>query len=311
MAMLIKITPSLSENWEDAKEDFLLLKRAQGLADRTLWDYDYHISLFFKKYPEVDDYDVLKKNVLKYFSDASKLAAGTYNIRRKNLNTFFAWCLEEGIIPANPIKPIKIKKDEGRIRPIPEDTLEKMLDLPDKKTYTGFRDYTLMILSLDTGIRPSEVVALDIDDMNARAGELFVRQEIAKTRESRTLPVSEEVVLHIVKLARINEKTWGLKCIFCTCEGERMTTDAWKKRMFVYSKKLGTTISAYDLRHAFAIMYLRNGGDPFTLQRIMGHADMEMTKRYLKFSKTDLQNVHKSASPLKKLLGRKKRIRKI
>lgn len=311
MSRLINITPEITDNWQEIIDDFLLFKQAQGLAERTIADYEYHTSLFFEKYPEIKTYDALEKNVLKYFAQTSRLAVGTFNIRRKYLNTFFRWCVSQGVIPANPIRHIKIRKDEGRIRPIPEDTLKELIELPDKKTYVGLRDYTLILLSLDTGIRPSEALAIVASDINIKAGELFVRPEIAKTGVSRTLPISDEVIPSIVKLAGINEKTWNTDKLFCTCEGRQMTINAWKKRMRVYSKKLGFTISAYDLRHAFAIMYLRNGGDAFTLQRLMGHTDMEMTKRYLKFSQTDLQNAHAGASPLASLLGKKKKIIKI
>lgn len=75
-----------------------------------------------------------------------------------------------------------------------------------------------------------------------------------------------------------------------------------------YARKLGAPVSAYDLRHAFAIMYLRNGGDAFTLQRIMGHTSMEMTRRYLQFTQADLHNAHATASPVISLLGKKRKV---
>lgn len=311
MSKLVKITPEISNNWKEVFEDFILFKQAQGLAKRTIDDYMFHIPKFFKEYPEIKDYNKLEKNVLKYFAESAKLSAGTFNIRRKNLNTFFNWCVQEGLIPANPIRNIRKRKTEGRIRQISEETLKKLLELPNLKTYVGLRDYTFMLLSLDTGIRPAEATALIISDINTKAGEVFIRPEVAKTGISRTLPISEETISSITKLYTINKKTWDTDFVFCSCTGQPLTVQAWKQRMAVYSKKLKTTISAYDLRHAFAIIYLRNGGDPFTLQRLMGHTDMEMTQYYLKFSKTDLQNAHASASPLSSLLVRKKKILKL
>ncbi len=311
MVKLTKITPQIEDNWLEIMDNFILYKQAQGLADRTIEDYEYHISLFFKKYSEPINYDELEKNVLRYFAESSKLATGTFNIRRKNLNTFFNWCVQEGIIPANPIRHIKMKKTEGRIRPISPEDLKKLLEKPNKKTYVGFRDYTLILLSLDTGIRPSEALSLVESDINVRAGEVFIRPEIAKTGTSRTLPVSKEAITSMARLVSINKKTWDTDFVFCTCEGQQMSISAWKQRMTYYSKKIKTPISAYDLRHAFAILYLRNGGDAFSLQRIMGHTDMEMTKYYLKFSQSDLQNAHAGASPIKSLLGRRKKIVKL
>lgn len=311
VAKLVRITPKIGDNWADIKDDFILLKKAQGMADRTIEDYEYHISKFFNEHPDIVNYDMLERNVLTYFAESSKLAIGTYNIRRKNLNTFFNWCVGHGLIPANPIRHIRKKKDDGRIRPISEDDLKRLLGLPEKKTYCGLRDYTLMLLSLDTGIRPSEAISLKDSDVNIESGEVFVRQEVAKARISRTLPISDEVIPHIVRIIGINKRIWNQDYIFCSSTGLPMKISLWKQRMALYSRKLGRQVSAYDLRHAFAIMYLRNGGDAFMLQRIMGHADMEMTKRYLKFSQTDLQNAHANASPLASLLGRKKKIIKL
>ncbi|WP_268921745.1 tyrosine-type recombinase/integrase [Metabacillus schmidteae] len=78
-----------------------------------------------------------------------------------------------------------------------------------------------------------------------------------------------------------------------------------------YSKEIFLKIRPYDLRHAFAIMYLRNGGNAFSLRKVMGHENMDMTKRYLNITGQDLREVHQHASPLNNLIPKKKsRIRK-
>lgn len=146
--------------------------------------------------------------------------------------------------------------------------------------------------------------------MNVESQEVFVSAESAKTGVSRTLPISKSVAMSIARLIALNKKVWNMEYVFCTCEGNKMTMNAWKKRMIHYSRKLNTSISSYDLRHAFAMLYLKNGGDAFTLQRLMGHTDMEMTKQYLKFSQADLENAHKNASPLSNLT-KKQRIRNL
>ena len=311
MGKLTKISPGIQGDWREILDSFILFKRAEGVCDRTIWDYEYLISRFFDQFPEIQNYDQLKKNVLRYFANLSGSAPATHNLRRKNLNTFFYWCVSEGIISENPIKHIKIKKDEGRIRPIPKEDLQKLIALPNQKVYVGFRDYSMILLSLDCGIRPSEAVFLTDRHINTRAGEVFVSADIAKTGISRTLPISRETSVILSRLIGINQKTWGLSWVFCSCEGVRLTVHAWQERMQVYSKKLKTTISPYDLRHAFAILYLKNKGDLFSLQRIMGHTDIEMTKRYIAFSQTDIHVAHAGASPLATLLNKKKKIVKI
>jgi len=83
------------------------------------------------------------------------------------------------------------------------------------------------------------------------------------------------------------------------------------KRLSYYSRKAGVKITPYDLRHTFAILYLRNNGNAFTLQKTMGHADLSMTKRYLGISMDDLKEQHQKATPLHSIVRRNTRVRKI
>ncbi len=87
--------------------------------------------------------------------------------------------------------------------------------------------------------------------------------------------------------------------------------DSLCSRFTKYSKQLGRKVTAYDLRHTFAIMFLRNGGDPFSLQKMLGHADLSMTKRYVAIAKEDLEAAHSVASPVNQLMLRGRRMRKL
>lgn len=104
--------------------------------------------------------------------------------------------------------------------------------------------------------------------------------------------------------------------IFCSWEGTPFNTVFWSKRMKrYYSDRLteySHEITPYSLRHMFAIKYLRNGGDVFRLQKVMGHSSLEMTKKYIHFMKEDFQKAHAIASPLMSLVKPKiKRITKL
>ncbi len=90
-----------------------------------------------------------------------------------------------------------------------------------------------------------------------------------------------------------------------------MNTQTWGDRLELYSKELGVKIRPYDLRHSFALLYLRNGGNAFGLQKELGHVDISMTKRYVNLSGNDLQDIYKTASPLNRLINNKKRVGKI
>ncbi|MCX7829244.1 MAG: tyrosine-type recombinase/integrase [Thermanaerothrix sp.] len=298
--------------WEDALREFLTYKAAQRRAERTLHDYQVHVSRFFGLYPDAwRDYDRLKAAALEYMARAANLAPDTYNLRLKYLRAFFAWCVAQGYLPANPLEGLKARRSVGRFRPIDEEALARLLRLPDQSTYAGLRDYALLLLFLDTGIRPAEAFSLRLEDINLRSLEVRVREETAKTRISRTLPISAETAKALQKLIAVLPPTWRADRPFYTCEGKPMTLDAWRQRLEHYGRKLGCKISPYDLRHAFATMYLRNGGDIHSLRRLLGHATLDMAKRYVHLSQADLREAHSRASPISGLLSRKERIRKL
>jgi site-specific recombinase XerD len=90
-----------------------------------------------------------------------------------------------------------------------------------------------------------------------------------------------------------------------------MNSFSWGNRLEAYSKKLGIWIRPYDLRHAFALQFLRNGGHALALQRTLGHTDLTMTKRYVALTEQDLRQQHTIASPLNTLLPQQHRVRKV
>ena len=279
MGRTIKLLTVLT--WKEYFTEFLTEKRIQGCRGRTIEDYQLHVTYFFRNYDrEIDDYHSLCEKVKEYFS-VSNIAPATFNIRRAYLNSFFSYLVEEGVIPKNPIDFPK-RKDEGKARNIPEEVLKKLLSLPDKKAFSGLRDYCIMLLTLDTGIRPGEVLSLLPKDINLSSLEVIIRREIAKTKVTRTVPISSPTATHIQKLLRARLSTWNDTVpVFCSYEGKPMLETSWSHRLKGYSQKLGYSITPYSLRHSFALLYLRNGGNVFTLQRTMGHADLNMTKRYL------------------------------
>lgn len=311
MKRLTKIIPTGTDAWQVHLKDFLTFKAAQGLAPRTLKDYSYHVKLFFSRYSDVwGDQESLRRTVLDYFAESAQFSPDTYNTRRKCLKAFFRWAVGEGILPADPTEGLKTRKSEGRVRDIPEDVLRRLLSLPDRSTYTGLRDYCLLLVTLDTGIRPSEALALSPGDINLSGLTIHIRAEVAKTHVPRILPISTETASTIRRLLSIRPPTWVGAPLFCSCDGRPLKPNGWRLRLDRYKAKLGAEISPYDLRHVFALLYLRGGGDPFTLQRTMGHADLSMTKRYLALTNTDLEVAHKKATPLNRILP-KRRVRRI
>ena len=307
---VLRIKKNVPTTWQEALQQFMFWKQAEGKSERTLLDYHCSISLFFKRFPQAYRQELLKTSAFEHMSQPVKPA--TYNLRLIYLKTFFIWCIKEGIFTENPLEGFKKRKDEGRTVNLDNDTLINLISLPDKRTFSGLRDYTLILLTLDTGIRPGEAYNLLKDDINFKSLEVYIRQEVSKTRTSRTLIISPITANTMRELMQSRHVSWKNNVpLLCTFEGNKLNAFTWGDRLEMYSKKLGVKIRPYDLRHAFALEFIRNGGNALALQRTLGHTDLTMTKRYVALTQQDLREQHTLASPLNKLLPQRHRIRKI
>lgn len=306
---VVQLFSNMEISWEVAMEQFIIWKRAEGRSPRTLLDYKKHISRFFQKYPQKLQSPNLRSTLLEYLSEDVKPA--TFNLRLSNLKAFFDWCVEEGFLARNPIKKMKRRHAEARVVDHPREVLIRLLELPDTTSFAGLRDYTMIVQTLDTGIRPKEALSLTVDDVNLSGLEVYVRADFSKTRTSRTLPLSHLTARVIRRLLRARHPDWTSDTpVICSCDGTFLSTNTWGDRMEHYSRRLGISIRPYDLRHCFAIQYLRNGGHTLALQKLMGHRDLAMTKRYVNFTTNDLKNQHIIASPIALLLPSISRKRK-
>ena len=300
-------------SWQDALEAFVLFRKAEGYSKRTIKDYRYYVALFFNSYPDAwnpSDPSKARIAVLSYLGQDG-IAPATFNIRRKYLKAFFSWLADEGAYTGNPLEGIKTRKAEPRIVQHSAEVLTKLLKLPDKTTYCGKRDYALLCLSIDTAIRPNEALALELEDVNLKEMVVLVRASVSKTRKSRTLPFSLETAKALQALITSRPREWETPLLFANYEGERLTVSGWRQRLQKnYAPKLGLKrLSPYDLRHDAALHFLRNGMNPFALQTIMGHSNLETTKLYIALAEADIREAHETASPVKKFIGNKKRVR--
>lgn len=288
-------------NWRDVLEEFILAKEAEGIRPRTVFDYRFHVERFFRRFPHAwESYNSLRKCVLQYFREEA--APSTRNKRLAHLRAFFEWCVRERYLPANPCSGLKRVREEGPIRHIPLEAVQKLLKAPDKKSYAGLRDYCMLLLMLDCGLRPGEMYQLRPGDVNLEAREVYIRPGVAKTRVGRTLPISPLTAQAIARFLQARPKWWGEDVpLFASENGKQLANYYWPKRFRLYCRKAGVNASPYSLRHTAAIELLRNGADAFTVQRVLGHSTLEMTKRYVKLSQEDVKQVHEKASPVTRL----------
>jgi len=298
-------------DWKEALETFLWHKSAQGTSERTRKDYATHVRRFFQFFPNAwSDQETLKRALWEYMG--KECSNNYFNLKREYLGGFMAWCFAQGYIQANPLADIRKKKPGSRIVDIDVDTIKSLLKNIDQSTFAGLRDYGILLVQLDTASRPSEVLSLLPADVNFHSLEITIRESVAKTRTQRILPISPQTAKAISSILAARHPAWGTTVpVFCTADGVPMRPDQWSKRLQNHSRKLARPITPYQLRHCSAIMFLRGGGNVFGLQRMMGHTDLTMTRRYISLTDNDLRQQHALASPLNELLPAKHRVRKI
>lgn len=290
--------------------DFLNLKKAQGVTSFTHSSFKSNLNSFFTEYKgNIRDTKQLRLGIGIFLKDKK---AGYYNKQLQSLRQFFDFCITERIIKENPCEGYKFKRESTRVIEHDETVIKALLLLPDVTTFAGLRDYTFMLTMLDTGIRPNELLQIKIEDVDFNSSQITVREEYSKTRQPRILPLSLKVVQQIRKLVFSRHEDWDNNVpIFCSFSGYRLTSHNFQERFRTYAEQLGVKITPYHLRHTFALWFVRNGGNIFALQKIMGHTKLDMTRHYVELVQADIKNSHDAASPINNLFSTKNVIRKI
>lgn len=291
-------------------EDFLNLKKAEGVTQYTITSFRSAYRQFFADYKGTLREGVkLHRAVTLFLADKK---AGYYNKLLQALRQYFNYCILERICKENPTDGMRYKREGGRIVDHSDKVIKTLLSLPDCSTFAGLRNYTFMLTMLDTGIRPNELLQITMNDANLEECQLIVREEYSKTRTMRILPISSMVVQHIRKLILSRHSDWPNDIpVFCSFSGNRLSSHNFQEQFKGYSEQLGVHITPYHLRHVFALLFIRNGGNPFALQKIMGHTKMQTTLVYVNLAESDIRDDHTKATPINSLFHKKSVIRKL
>ena len=214
--------------------------------------------------------------------------------------SFYAYMLAKGYIKTNPSSSLKAKKvQKSYPEVLTSKEVELFLEQPKCVDEKGFRDHAMLELLYATGIRVSELISLDVDDLNLPAGLIVCR---SKGRE-RSIPLYpaavkalQDYVLHIRERIVTNDEE---KALFVNMNGERMTRQGFWKIIKHYQEKadIKKDITPHMLRHSFAAHLLENGADLHSIQEMLGHADISSTQIYTHVVKKQLKDVYQKAHP--------------
>ncbi len=294
---------------EDRIEDFLRFAEAKGNTKDTLNSHRYALGdLFLKSNVCWNDFDSVRRRIHKLLIGISD---SYYNKRLSAYKLFFSYCIDQGALEENPASEFKYRRPTVQVVNHDENAVRKFMAAIDQTTFAGLRDYTFCLMLLDTGIRPSEALQICPEDFDEEKRLIHVRAEYAKTRKERYLPLSVQLIHAVNKLMGYRPTEWKKSVpILSTYDGNPLPARGMQKRFKNYARVSGVEITPYHLRHLFAIGYVRNGGDAFSLQQIMGHVGLEMTKIYVNLNQQDVALKHAEASPLGNFV-RSKRVKNL
>lgn len=312
---------------------FIRAKEAENVRPRTIRNYMNHIAYLSDYMTEVRGFrnaylkdltaDLIRDYISYMLNEKRRyeglegrkdktvgLAVDTINIRLRTLRTMCRFWHAEGLIEENPMANIKqLRKDaDDEVPGLTDAEIDLLLSSYDVSQFAEWRDKILILLMLDTGLRPGEACELTIDRVDFDLYTLYVPSQIAKNRRNREVPMSREVAKLLEELYEESLQYFGeTEFIFNNAYGEPYTADAFRKRLNRRKKKLGMEkLSPNMFRHTFCRKYLLNGGDIFTLQKIVDHKDIATTRKYVQMGMDDVQAQHNKYSPAKRILKRKR-----
>lgn len=299
------------ETWRDGMDLFLKDGELRGLRDATLFFYEKEVRMIIKYLNEqqlglLKPYELTKEhieqNVILYMKNVKKVSVSTINIRLTALKAFIKWLYDNKKIPTNPTKDIKkLKNRKKEIEVFNPDQLRRFFNAIEKNTWIGIRDRTICLVLLECGLRQNEILNLQVSDINWEQNYILVRH--TKTFQMRKVPITDQTKKALKRwlLVRGEAKTEQL---FCSITNLKLSPRGLHQIIVKYGKKAkieGVRCSPHTFRSTCASIYLKNSGDLFSLQRIMGWADISMAKVYVKFMHEDVAELHKKHSPLNNL----------
>ena len=249
-------------------------------------------------------YRTIRNHLVLYAIEQWNNKPRTINMRLQTLRQFFDFLVDEGYLRENPVTRVtKLNDPDSLVVALSPDQIRRMLAVPDKKTFTGFRDYTIMLLLLDTGLRLSEVSGLLIGEGHINFSEGWMKV-LGKGARERTVPLQGKLKKTLKTYLAHRGQDLDHEFCFVTIDNQPLSNRTIQDRMKLISRKAGITdirTSPHIWRHTFARLYILNGGDPFSLKKILGHKSWEMVHRYVNLFGSQVKDQHKKASPLENL----------
>lgn len=282
------------------------LTEKRKVSENTLLSYQRDIAQFFKycrqnRLASLNRVNAGFLQVYVEYLNREGRSPATVSREEASLRCFFRYLTAEGILHANPAAALH---STGFKRSLPEiltgDELEQLFAQPSCTDFKGCRDKAMVEILYATGIRASELVALDIRDVNLDMQMLYCRGP----QKCRIIPIYPDAVTAVTEYLSRAEQEFGQRDqnspLFVNCGGTRLTRQGFWKIIKMVAQQAGIEkcITPYTLRHSFAAHLLENGADLKSIQEMLGHADISSTQIYAQIIRSRYQTMYKQCHPM-------------
>jgi integrase/recombinase XerC len=219
------------------------------------------------------------------------------------LRSFYKFLVKTNHIASNPLSAIRTPKQDKKLpRFLEYEEVKKLLETPPMDNWLGARDRAILETLYSTGIRVSELVALNMDDIDFLGEVIHIR---GKGKKERIAPISSSALQSIQHYMEFrnkraqNNNNFESKVLFVNKHGRRLSTRSVRRKMDKYLKMAGLdpNISPHTLRHSFATHMLNNGADLRSVQELLGHQSLSTTQVYTHLTTKKLKEVYDRAHP--------------
>lgn len=288
--------------------DIIWMER--GLSENTLAAYRTDLKKFVTWLMSASNtllverlISVNREEIMRYLSELEEKQISPRSRARllSSLRLFYAYLLREKKIEVDPVALIDAPK-LGRSLPkiLTEEDVESLLLAPDVSTSLGLRDRVLFEVLYATGLRVSELVGLELTQINLQQGVLRVT---GKGNKERLVPLGEEAIKWLEKyISEVRAEILKGKvtdALFVTKRGGAMTRQAfwYLIKRYAFQAEIASEISPHTLRHAFATHLLNHGADLRVVQMLLGHSDLSTTQIYTHVANERLKSLHSQHHP--------------
>ena len=320
MALKRKIKRSVSSDvvsLNSAFDDFISEKEATNKSPSTVKSYKKTYKKFCDKFGEIEDTQSITQSMFYRWSQSmlnDGISPESINHYLRDMRTFVNWCMDNSREYIQPFKIELVSSQQNPPKFYDQEEQEALIKRPSKKAdYCEWRSWAICNFILATGARTSSIINLQMKDVDLKRKKITYSH--TKNKEAQIIPMSSKLQSVLKEYIRIwRADTTEDSYLFSNIGENFLTDNALRISFRKYAQDRGVSkTSIHGLRHTFAREFILRDGNMITLQRLLGHSTLEMTRRYIKIFSEDISEGFDDFNPLDNLgknSSRKKLVRR-